>query len=193
MSGFRKNRPVDISSARFRLRSLERTDASARWSAWASDPDVMGPLNLVPTPLSVPGMQQYIAEHDNESAYLVGIFLRSTGAHIGLYNIDCDLMHMVANFSLMFGDKAHWGHGVVNETRAALLDHFFDYRKMEKATGTPNARNFSAILNYKAQGWKLEGILRQQVKSVTGSHRLDQLQFGMLPADWRALKQGTSA
>ena len=190
MSGFRKNRPVDISSARYRLRSLERVDASPRWLAWAADPEIMGPLNVAPVQMSRASLDQYITGHDNESEYLIGIFVRG-GSHIGIYNVSCDLTHRVANFSLLIGDKAHWGQGVVNETRAVLLDHFFDYRKMEKATGTPNARNFSAIFNYKAQGWSHEGTLRQQVKSVADDQRLDQLQFGMLPADWRARKQRT--
>jgi ribosomal-protein-alanine N-acetyltransferase len=77
---------------------------------------------------------------------------------------------------------------VVNEVRAALLDEFFERRGTEKASGTPLARNFPAVFNYKAQGWRLEGVLKGQCKSVVDGSRLDQYQFGMLRDEWRARK-----
>ena len=46
---------------------------------------------------------------------------------------------------------------MVNEAREALLDEFFNNRGIEKAVGMPFARNFSAVFNYKAQGWHHEG------------------------------------
>ncbi len=191
MTPFRKNRPVDISSERFRLRSAVIADASPRWMSWAADPEVMGPLNAPPVQMPLSTLQQFIAEHDNERSYAIGIFTR-TGLQIGFYEIICDLNHMSAEFKLLIGDKAFWGQNVVNETRAALLDHFFDYRKFEKAVGLPNARNFAAIRNYKAQGWRLEGIQRGQVKSVVDGRRIDQLMFGMLASEWRAQRKAST-
>lgn len=191
MTPFRKNRPVDISSERFRLRSAEMADATSRWTSWAADPEVMGPLNASPVQMPIGALQKFIAGHDNEHSYAIGIFTR-TGSQIGFYEIVCDLTHMSAEFKLLIGDKAFWGQNVVNETRAALLDHFFDYRKFEKAVGIPNARNFAAIRNYKAQGWRLEGIQRGQVRSVVDGRRIDQLMFGMLASDWRARKKASS-
>ena len=86
---------------------------------------------------------------------------------------------------MVVGEKAWWGKGVVNEARAALLDHFFEQRGIEKACGGPLARNFPALLNYKAQGWRHEGTQRGQRFSVTDGSRLDQYQFGMLRDEWR--------
>ena len=57
-----------------------------------------------------------------------------------------------------------------------------------QAYGTPLARNFPAVFNYKAQGWRLEGVLRGQCKSVVDGSRLDQYHFGMLRDEWRARK-----
>ena len=139
--------------------------------------------------MPIGALQKFIADHDNEHSYAIGIFTR-TGVQIGFYEIVCDLNHLFAEFKLVIGDKAFWGQNVVNETRAALLDHFFDYRKFEKAIGMPNARNFAAIRNYKAQGWRLEGIQRGQVKSVLDGRRIDQLMFGMLASDWRDREKG---
>jgi RimJ/RimL family protein N-acetyltransferase len=44
------------------------------------------------------------------------------------------------------GSKSWWGKGVVNETREALLDEFFNNRGIEKVVGMPFARNFPAVL-----------------------------------------------
>ena len=107
---------------------------------------------------------------------------------IGFFMVDADQTHLHATFNVVIGEKGWWGKGVVNEVRHALLDHFFEQRGMEKACGMPLARNFPAIFNYKAQGWRHEGTLRGQCRSVADGSRLDQFQFGLLRDEWRALK-----
>jgi [ribosomal protein S5]-alanine N-acetyltransferase len=77
---------------------------------------------------------------------------------------------------------------VVNETRAALLDEFFNNRGIEKASGMPFARNFPALFNYKAQGWHHEGTFRDHCLSVADGSRLDQYQFGLTKAEWRDMR-----
>jgi RimJ/RimL family protein N-acetyltransferase len=106
--------------------------------------------------------------------------------------IEVGRQHAVAGFNLVIGDKSYWGKGVVNEVRASLLDEFFERQGIEKAFGTPLARNFPAVFNYKAQGWKLEGVLRGQCKSIVDGSRLDQYHFGMLRDEWRARRRKTS-
>jgi RimJ/RimL family protein N-acetyltransferase len=91
--------------------------------------------------------------------------------------VEVDRLHRRANFNVVIGEKTWWGKGVVNEARAALLDEFFERRDIDKAVGTPLARNFPAIFNYKAQ--RHEGTLRGHCRSVAGDERLDQLQFGI--------------
>ncbi len=86
---------------------------------------------------------------------------------------------------MIIGEKGWWGKGVVNEARAALLDHFFEQRGMAKACGGPLSRNFPAIFNYKAQGWIYEGTLRGQFRSVVDGSRIDQLRFRLFPDEWR--------
>ena len=80
---------------------------------------------------------------------------------IGFFMVDVDPFHRRATFNVVIGEKSWWGKGVVNEARAALLDEFFNNREIEKAAGMPFARNFPAVFNYKAQGWRHEGTLSQ--------------------------------
>ena len=78
--------------------------------------------------------------------------------------------------------------GVINETRTALIDYFFDKLGVAKICGGPLSRNFAMIFNYKAQGWIHEGTLRGHFKSVVDGSPLDQLRFRLLPHEWRAMR-----
>jgi len=177
--------PVLLKTDRFELRSATPADATDRWLSWAKDPAVIGPLNMPARAMRREELAGHIASVDNYTRYLVGIFDRTSGIQIGFFMIDVDLLHRCATFNVAIGDKNWWGKGVVNEARAALLDHFFETRGIEKACGMPLARNFPALLNYKTQGWRHEGTLRGQCLSLTDGSRLDQYQFGLLRKEWR--------
>jgi [ribosomal protein S5]-alanine N-acetyltransferase len=177
--------PIDIETARFRLRTIKSADASARWQGWGKDPEIMGPLNAPVRDMPLDYLANYAVSFDNEHRHLIGIFEKASGTHIGFFIIEIDRAHRCATFNVVIGDKAWWGKGVVNETRAVLLDHFFERRGIEKALGAPLARNFPAVFNYKAQGWRHEGTLRGHRLSVADGSRLDQYQFGLLREDWR--------
>lgn len=192
MSQRPQGRPITLQTERFIVRSLTPADVSDRWSGWSADPDVMGPLNVPTRRMSKEDLARYIARFDNDNGYMIGVFAKTMSLHIGFFMIEANKMHATAAFNLVIGDKQYWGKGVVNEVRAALLDEFFEQRGVEKAYGTPLARNFPAVFNYKAQGWRLEGVLKGQCKSITDGSRLDQYHFGMLRDEWRARK-GTKA
>lgn len=187
-----RGRPIELSTPRFRLRSLRPSDVSERWQGWAADPEVMEPLNGVARTMPQQELLAYVRGFDDLSRHLVGVFARPDDLHIGFFIIHVHRQHANATFNVVIGDKAWWGAGVVNETRAALLTHVFGARGVERVTGTPIARNFPALFNYKAQGWRLEGVLRQSVRTVDGK-RLDQYQFAMLRDQWRERLAGTGA
>lgn len=188
MSQRPQGRPVALQTERFLVRSLTTADVSDRWSGWSADADVMGPLNVPTRRMSKEDLARYIARFDNDNGYMIGVFAKTMSLHIGFFMIETNKMHATAAFNLVIGDKQYWGKGVVNEVRAALLDDFFENRGAEKAFGTPLARNFPAVFNYKAQGWRLEGVLKGQCKSISDGSRLDQYHFGMLRDEWRARK-----
>jgi [ribosomal protein S5]-alanine N-acetyltransferase len=182
----RAGKPVELRTERFILRSATLADASERWISWSADSEVMKPLNVPAKPLTMTELRAYISSFDNLSRHLVGVFEHKSKVQIGFFMIEVLERQALATFNLAIGDKSWWGKGVVNEARAALLDHFFEKRGIEKAYGTPNARNFPAILNYKVQGWRLEGIAREHIKCVYGGGRLDQICFGLLKREWLA-------
>jgi ribosomal-protein-alanine N-acetyltransferase len=181
-------RPVFIETQRFRLRSLKPSDASERWLGWVNDPEVVHPANAPARQLSRQQLTAYIAGFDNVRNYLIGVFDKRSEIQLGFFYIDVEPVHDTATFNVIIGEKNWWGKGVVNEARAALLDYFFDKLGMAKICGGPLSRNFSAIFNYKAQGWIYEGTLRGQFKSVVDGSRLDQLRFRLLANEWREIR-----
>ena len=186
-----QGRPINVTTARFCVRSATAADASERWCDWSGDKEVMGPLNVPVQRMTKDQLARYIMSFDNERGYLIGVFTKAMSQQIGFFMVEANKAHATANFNLVIGDKHYWGKGVVNEVRAALLDEFFERRGVEKAYGTPLARNFPAIFNYKAQDWRLEGVMRGQCKSIVDGSRLDQYHFGMLCDEWRARKEKT--
>jgi RimJ/RimL family protein N-acetyltransferase len=188
-----KGRPVLLKTTRFALRSLKPTDASERWVRWLKDPEVMGPLNAPIQEADPQQLRAHIASADNNERYLIGIFDLETQVQIGFFMVEADLLHGRATFNVVIGEKTWWGKGAVNEPRAALLDEFFQHRNVDKAIGLPLARNFPAIFNYKAQGWRHEGTLRGHCRSVSDGKRLDQLQFGISKDEWQRCRDGVHA
>lgn len=183
-------RPIHLSTERFVLRSLRADDASQDYMNWLADPEIMKPYNGPLVRVSREQLAGYIESHNNVWNFLIGIFERQSGRHIGNYVAIVDRKNRRVETHVYIGDKAFWGSKVVLETRAALLDHFFFERGIEKATGGPAARNFPAIFNYKAQGWRLEGILKGHLKSQFDEGRLDIYQFALLRDEWLAIRAG---
>jgi RimJ/RimL family protein N-acetyltransferase len=187
-----RGQPINLNSARFILRSAGPADATERWIGWAGDPTVMTSLNTSVVQITRDQLTSYIAGFNDLDRFLITIYERDGGGQIGFYMVMVDRGHRVATFHVVIGEKSWWGAGVVNESRAVLLDHFFGDRGIEKACGNPNGRNHAAIFNYKAQGWRLEGIARSQLVSVADGSRLDEIRFGLLKAEWMQRREARS-
>lgn len=187
-----KPKIIRIDTERFTLRTLVPGDASERWASWLADAEVMDPVNTETRKMTREDLQRYVQRFDQENRLLIGIFDKAEKLHVGFYQVDINAHHRTAKFNVIVGDKSYWGRKVVIETRAALLDHIFKLG-IEKVIGSPLARNFPAVFNYKAQGWRLEGILKGQVRAMRGNVRLDQYEFGLLKDEWIALRKKAGA
>ena len=106
---FAKGRPFELETARFRLRTLRPADASQQWQEWLADPDVVHPINAEVRRVTVQELTTYIAEHDNYARFLVGIFEKTSGLHIGFFFIEVDRTNQNATFNVLIGDKSWWG------------------------------------------------------------------------------------
>jgi [ribosomal protein S5]-alanine N-acetyltransferase len=180
--------PVRLETENYLVRTLTPQHATAEWLQWVSDLEIMQPINTPVARMTLQQLQGYIRSFDRRRAYLFGVFDRKTGAYVGFHQLRVNTFQKTVTFNVLIGDRNYWGKDVVIETRAALLDFFFDERGMEKAIGMPLSRNFPMIYNYRKQGFRLEGTFRGQCLSNYGAERLDQYQFGLLRDEWRKMK-----
>jgi RimJ/RimL family protein N-acetyltransferase len=181
---------VRLDTERFSLAGLRPESVTEQFCNWLRDPEVTGPLNRPHSGVTLAALRREISTANGITLFYVGIYTRS-GTPIGFYMLHRDATHRTLSFNVLVGEKSWWGKGVVLETRTALLDHFFAHRDVDKAIGTPLARNFAAVFNYKKQGWRLEGVLKGQCLAHDRSARLDQFQFGLLAEEWRRLREAS--
>jgi len=180
--------PLNIASANFVLRSMTAADVDDRMVGWFADRDVM---EYVALPMHLPREQvvRLVQSFDNKSTFLLGLQPKTGPALIGFYRVWCYHHYGYAKTAVLIGDRAYWGKKAVLETRAVLLDFLFDGLRLHKVTGAVYTRNHAAVFNYKAQGFRCEGILREQEPGRDGQ-RLDVYLFGMLRDEWRAQRAG---
>jgi len=178
--------PLTIASEHFVLRSLTAADVDDRMVGWFADREVM---EYVALPMDVPRdeLLRFVQGFDNKHTFLLGL-QTGEGRLIGFYRVWCYFQYGYAKTAVLVGDRDYWGKKTVLETRAVLLDFLFDGLGLHKATGAVYTRNHAAVFNYKAQGFRCEGILREQEPGRDGRW-LDVYLFGLLRDEWKARKR----
>jgi RimJ/RimL family protein N-acetyltransferase len=174
------------------VRSMTHADIGEDYLAWTQDEEIMAGVNSRPANMTAADLHRYIDRFNNRTAFHFGVFLKETGRLIGFYSVYWDRKHNLASTNVVIGDKSYWGKGVVLESRAAIIDFLFGRLKVGKIWGNPMARNIPSVFNYKAQGFRCEGVLRRHRMNPSGE-RVDQLMFGLLPEEWAARKAGQKA
>lgn len=180
------NKPIKLDTENYYLRALDCMDATEKYLDWLRDPEVNKYLEARLQSHSIETIKEYIASHDNDSSYLLGVFYKPDGTHVGNYSARCNLYHKTATLGLMIGDRQHWGRRIVLETRAEVLNFLFNEVSMQKIHGACYSNNFSAVYNYKSQGFQNEGILKSHVLSE--GKRRDLLMFSMDRDRWISKK-----
>jgi len=183
-----KKRNIRLKTERFLVRTLRDSDACEAMIGWLSDAELMKNVNHKPERMTMLQLRRYITSYDQATKLLLGVFDAENEKPVGYYLIEMNPPQRRATFNVVIGDRDYWGQRVVLETRAALMDYLFQFGAVDKLIGGPLARNFPAVFNYKAQGWKLEGLMKSHVLRAGGTDRIDQYQFAMLKDDWQAIK-----
>ena len=184
--------PLRLETERFVLRSLRPEDICERMVKWINDPEIMAYVAPRGTRVTAGQLKAQTRRADNSSSFFLGVFCRDPDLLIGNYRINCSMPNRSAETTVVIGDRDYWGKRVVIETRAAILEFLFGRLEIEKVTGHPFVRNFPAVFNYKAQGFRCEGVFLKHVRLRDGS-RLDQYAFAMLREEWLARGEGGEA
>lgn len=181
---WKPGQPLVLETDNFILRSMAAADVDERFVGWFADPTVMEHVAL-PMNLSGEHLRRFAAGFDNRSTFLLRIHARPNDLPVGYYRVWCYVHYGYAKTAVVIGERDYWGRRTVLETRARLLDFLFDDLRLHKVTGAVYTRNMAAVFNYKVQGFRCEGILREQERSRDGRW-LDVYLFGLLQREWKA-------
>lgn len=85
--------------------------------------------------------------------------------------------------------RVHWGRGYALEAAEAVVDVAFQVLQHRRVWATCDARNVGSWRVMEKLGMTREGRLRQDVRAHDGWR--DSFIYGLLAAEWRALKNNT--
>jgi [ribosomal protein S5]-alanine N-acetyltransferase len=173
---------VSMRSARFEIRSLSPDEGIETQLRWLSDPAVVRFTNARYRQHDSASVRAYVASHDNELSFLLGVFDRAGGTHVGNHRIERDQRHGTCSLGALIGDRRYWGRGVLTETRAAVLDVVFAELGAHRAWAQVASRNIAVLGSYRRLGFRCEGILREHL--FIEDRRMDVVQFGMICDEW---------
>ena len=179
-------RKVDLETKRFRVRTLERSDASEAYLSWIANAKVMGPLNMPPRQLSLAELDAYIAGFDNKHRHLIGMFDKKMDKHFGIFVIDVNHTHRAARISFLIGETDYQGIGAFQECASVLVSQLFASMGFEKLLAQVITANKESVKALEKLGFEREGLMRGEVLHYKGEERLDQFFYGLLKENWKA-------
>lgn len=177
--------PVLIDTPRFRGRSARPSDATQDIADWFADPDRVGPLNMPPRKLALPDLRRFFAGFDNRSRFLVALIDKQDDRLCGFYHAEFNALHRISRISFLNGPNGPQARKAMIALGYPLLDLQFRRFGMEKIVAQVLAGNLAVCRHLDRLGFQREGYLRGQVRAPGGAGRLDQVLFGLLPADLR--------
>jgi ribosomal-protein-alanine N-acetyltransferase len=187
-AGWQPGMPLQLKTERFHLRSLVPEDADDTYTSWWNDEEIQRGFNSPARNWDTERAAKHIRQFNNKNRFHLGIFPKDTNQLIGFFAMLVNYRPRVAKTNVLLGNRDYWGKGVVLEVRARLLEFLFERLQMEKVAGEILGRNLSSIYNYKAMGFRAEGVQRSHILAVSGG-RADVYHFGMLREEWKALSQ----
>jgi len=175
---------IPIQTPRLILRSLEESDANARYVAWMNDPDVVRFLEARLSQHDAVSLRTFI-ETNNErlDSLLLGIFLEA-GQHIGNIKLGpIDTYHQHAAVGILIGEREWWGHGIASESIVGLTTYAFDVMGLERLYAGCYAANEGSRRAFLRAGWFEEGRGKDHWRTDAG--REDDLRLGISKRSWR--------
>lgn len=160
-----------ISTARFELASLSGDAVNQTYLNWLANPDVNCFLEARFVEHTTQSTIDYVEGMlASPHSYLLGIFSRADGVHIGNIKLGpIDPHHSRAPIGLFIGEIEWWGKGVAKEIIEALSRWAFDELKIKKLFAGSYASNEASIRAFEACGFNREGVQMSHVSLPDGN------------------------
>jgi RimJ/RimL family protein N-acetyltransferase len=180
---------VSIRSEKYLVRTIAADDASDRWAGWMGDPEAMHMLNLPARTWTKADVVGYIKTFDQRSVLLLGIFEKSSGAHLGILTVDINQATSQFLVNMLIGEPGYRRKGVTWEITVPFRDYFFETLGLEVALASALVRNTPITEYLLKTGWKLDQTLERNAKSNPDGGMLDLCLFSLSREAWRDWKK----
>jgi ribosomal-protein-alanine N-acetyltransferase len=176
--------PPTFTTARLRLRPIQRSDAKGLHAAYG-DPEAMRFWDCAPSrdvaetaariPRNTPhfGMWAVLSKDGRRFLGMVNFHARHAGHR-----------RLAVGYILA---RPHWGQGIMSEAMAAFLDHCFSGLGSHRVEALIEPANAGSRRLAENLGFRREGLLRHRL-FVTGVYR-DVVMYGLLAEDWSARRK----
>ena len=167
------------------LRIVTLEDCNEIYLSWLKDKEINKYLETRWQEQSIDSIKAFVLNILNSSdSYLFAIILNITGKHIGNIKIGpINKNHSYADVSYFIGEKTAWGKGYATEAIGLVTDFGFDKLALHRLQAGLYEKNVSSERCLEKSGYKLEGIMRKQLKSDNGWE--DHKYFSILKEEWK--------
>ncbi len=175
---------VFIEGQRIRLCVLDpKADLSA-YERWVNDSETTEYMGIGRYPLSKTKLAEYIKRYNASQDFLLGIFLKEDGRHIGNITLHyIDKQNNSAEIGILIGEKDYRGRGYGYEAVAVLVAHAFNRLGLHKLTTGMIVGNVASQRMFEKAGFVQEGRLRESF--YLGGCYYDCLRYGLIDKEWK--------
>lgn len=160
-----------------------QSDLSA-YERWVNDPDTTQYMAIGRYPLTARMLADYIKRYNASNDFLLGIFLKIDGRHIGNITLHyIDAQNKNAEIGILIGEKDCRGCGYGHEAVIALVSHAFNKLGLHKLTTGMIEGNIASQRMFEKVGFVQEGRLRESF--YLNGRYYDCLRYGLISSEWR--------
>jgi RimJ/RimL family protein N-acetyltransferase len=166
--------PLPLTTARLRIEQF--TEAHVRhpnYLSWLTDQDNLRSLNLIDYQLNrvtQEKLDRYFESFKNSTSnHLFAMHVADGGAFVGTATLR-EIGHGgLYDLGILVGDKAVRGKGIARETIGAVARYAFEDLGARKICSSFADSNYAVLLAFLKNGFKIEGLQRQQQMSLDGT------------------------
>ena len=173
-----------IYGKRIYLREIQTKDINQKYLSWMNNSNVNAFLETRFKKQTLESIKEYwLSIKNDDDSFWFAICTEDDDMHIGNIKIGpVNWIHKKGDISLFIGESKKWGKGYGYDAIILISNWSFKELKLEKINAGIYQSNVKSIKAFEKAGFKIEGILRDEVK--LNSKRENVLRCGLLKSEF---------
>jgi len=148
------------------LRKFRVKDITEHYINSLNAREVVALTNAAKKKWDIKSVEQYVMKSNKRNiSLLVGIFLKSSGRHIGNIRLSgFDSYHSRVELGIMIFDMSQWGKGYGLESLEAVVEHIFKELKLHRICADYYSVNKRSTRLFQKAGFIIEGVFKDHFK-----------------------------